>query len=208
MRQFFTWGFWLALLSLVGLTVGLVVLTGLLRGNDAEAVTAPVVVPGDPEREIDLIDLVYYASADPGFAIVDGVTTGTMRIEIDGFRTMIIPPGTPGENRCAAIDQLAKCAVAADLLGDSVLWFSLVPIDRDIVTLPAMSEVLKSNRARLSNNWIVRRADVVKRNCSDDTLSLRDFIQRYGDAAVSSFDIRRQQIVSVTCGGNAGAPTG
>ena len=58
MRQFFTWGFWLALLSLVGLTVGLVVLTGLLRGNDAEAVTAPVVVPGDPEREIDLIGRV------------------------------------------------------------------------------------------------------------------------------------------------------
>jgi hypothetical protein len=208
MRQFFTWGFWLSLLSLVGLTAGLVVLTGVLRGNDASAVNVPVVVPGDPEREIDLIDLVYYASADPGFAFVDGVTTGTMRIEIDGFRTMIIPTGTPGENRCAAIDQLAKCAVAADLLGDSVLWFSLVPIDRDIVTLPAMTEVLKSNRARLANNWIVRRADVVKRNCSDDTLSLRDFIQRYGDAAVSSFDIRRQQLISVTCGANAGASTG
>lgn len=76
--------------------------------------------------------------ADRGVAIVDGRTTGDMQIRIDGFRWMDIEGGTPGENRCAELAELARCAVAVDLLGEAVLWFSIVPLSpRNLVELPA-----------------------------------------------------------------------
>jgi hypothetical protein len=204
MRQFFTWGFWLSLVALAGITFGLMAFTDALDSDDGDAV-GPAEVAPDAERNIDLIAMVFAAQADPGFDIVDGRTTADMQIRIDGFRFMNIKAGTPGENRCATLDQLATCTVAADLLGESVLWFSIVPLGpRNTVVLPAVSELLEGSRLRLANGWVVQRADVVKRVCDEDTASLTDFIRRFGDDATSTFSLDEQQLVSVSCG----VPTG
>lgn len=202
MRQFFTWGFWASLLGLAALFVGLLAVTG--RGDagagDLQDLVPDNVVLDPPERQIDLIAAIFLAQADPGFAIVDGLTTATMQLRIDGTRYMNIPVGTPGENRCRRIDQLVQCAVAADLLGDAVLWFSIVPVgQRNTVELPAVTDILDGNRARLANGWVVSRADVLKRNCDRDTNSTRDFIRRFGVNATSTFSIDEQRLLSVTC---------
>lgn len=202
MRQFFTWGFWASLLGLAALFVGLLAVTG--RGDagagDLQDLVPDNVVLDPPERQIDLIAAIFLAQADPGFAIVDGLTTAAMQLRIDGTRYMNIPVGTPGENRCRRIDQLVQCAVAADLLGDAVLWFSIVPVgQRNTVELPAVTDILDGNRARLANGWVVSRADVLKRNCDRDTNSTRDFIRRFGVNATSTFSIDEQRLLSVTC---------
>jgi hypothetical protein len=202
MRQFFTWGFWASLLGLAALFVGLLAVTG--RGDagagDLQDLVPDNVVLDPPERQIDLIAAIFLAQADPGFAIVDGLTTAAMQLRIDGTRYMNIPVGTPGENRCRGIDQLVQCAVAADLLGDAVLWFSIVPVgQRNTVELPAVTDILDGNRARLANGWVVSRADVLKRNCDRDTNSTRDFIRRFGVNATSTFSIDEQRLLSVTC---------
>lgn len=196
MRQFFTWGFWLSLLSLAGLTLLLVAIA-----REDPTIERVVAQSAPPERQIDMIGMVFLAQADPGFAIVDGVTSGNLQIRVDGYRYMNISPGTPGENRCAALDQLASCAVAADLLGESVLWFSIVPLSpRNQVALPPIVELRDGGNAALSNGWIVPHAESVKRVCDDDTTSLSDFIRRHGPASTSLYSVDDQTIVSVACG--------
>ena len=206
MRQFFTVGFWLSLLALVGLTAGLIAVTR----DDGEADLLPDVgIPALPEeREIDLIGMVFLAQADSGFAIVDGRTTGNLQIRIDGFRYMNVMAGTPGENRCAELSELARCAVAADLLGEAVLWFSIVPLSpRNLVELPGPSGLREGNRLQLTNGWIVDRAEIVERDCEEDTSGLSDLIDRFGADATTVFSLDEQQVVRVSCAA-AGATDG
>ncbi len=196
MRQFFTWGFWLSLLSLAGLTVLL-----LAVAREDPTIERVVDQATPPERDIDLIGMVFLAQADPGFAIVDGVTSANLQIRVDGYRYMNIAPGTPGENRCAALAELATCAVAADLLGESVLWFSIVPLlPRNVVALPPIAELRDGSKVALTNGWIVPHANSVERVCDDDTTSLTDFIRRHGAGSTTQFSLDDQQVVSVTCG--------
>ncbi|MBI5089765.1 MAG: hypothetical protein HZB15_13160 [Actinobacteria bacterium] len=203
MRQFFTWGFWLSLGLLAVMALGLYTLT---QPNDD--VTALVGLRSAPDRHIDLIGLVYLAEADPGFEIVNGETTGNMQIRIDGFRYMNILPNTPGENRCAQLTELATCAVAADLLGEAVLWFSIIPIGaRQQVVLPPVTELLDDGTVRLDNGWIVRHADQVERLGCDDTTSLTDFIARHGEDSTTEFSLEEQAVVSVTCAAAVEEPT-
>lgn len=211
MRQFFTWGFWASLLGLAALFAGLLAFTG--RGDagagDLQALVPDNVVLDPPERQVDLIAAIFLAQADPGFAIVDGATTAAMQLRIDGTRYMNIPVGTPGENRCPGLDLLVQCAVAADLLGDAVLWFSIVPVgERNTIELPAVTDILDGNRARLANGWVVSRADVLKRTCDQDTNSTRDFIRRFGVNATSTFGIDEQRLLSVTCAPPVVLPVG
>ncbi|MDO9174481.1 MAG: hypothetical protein Q7V62_06715, partial [Actinomycetota bacterium] len=172
MRQFFTLRFWLTLLALVGLAVG-VAAFARTRESDAE----PSVEPGaaSSERTIDLVSWVYAVQPPPGFDIVDGRTTTDLALVLDGTRTMIVKAGTQGEVTCERLIELAQCTVAADLLGDGVLWFSIVPGEPGPTTeLPAVTELLDGGWVRLANGWVVAHAPVVDRSCPDDTASLTD----------------------------------
>lgn len=201
MRQFVTWQFWLTLAVLVALPIGLWV---VLRDEVRAAPTAVVDIDASAVpaggRRIDVILPVFGAQADPGFTIVDGVATGSMQLAIDGYRTVKIAPGTPGENRCPQLDEPLQCAVAADLLGESVLWFSILPRGpRDTVELPAPREFQDGDRLRLANGWSVVHAQRVKRDCPEETTSLGEFMRIFGDAATSSYSFADQAIVTVTC---------
>jgi hypothetical protein len=201
MRQLVTWRFWLTIVVLVALPVGLWVVVRDEVGADP-ATVAEVEATALPQggRRIDLILPVFGAQADPGFAIVDGLTTASMVLGIDGFRTVKIAPGTPGENRCPDLDELVRCAVALDLLGDAVMWFSIVPRGpRDTVQLPAPREFLDGDRLLLANGWSVVHAPRVKRNCAEETSSLSEFMRTFGDAVTTSYGFAAQAIVAVTC---------
>ena len=198
MRTFVTWRFWLTLVALAGLTFGLLQLT---KDDGAAAAPKPVQTRTQ-ERRIDLIAPVFLVQADPATSIVNGVTTGRIQIRVDGFRYMNIQPGTPGEDRCAALSELASCVVAVDLLGEAVLWFSLLPAEpRNEVTLPAVVELRDNSLALLSNGWLVKHADVVSRNCDEDVASFSAFVRDHAEGSTTTFSLDQQQITSVTCAG-------
>ena len=181
MRQFFTLGFWLSLLALAGLTFGLLAFV-----RDDSPVEQVVTETAPTEREVDLIAMVFAAQADRGVTIVDGRTTGDMQIRIDGFRWMDIEGGTPGENRCAELAELARCAVAVDL--------------------PAPLAFREGGRLQLANDWIVPHADIVRRDCEEDTASLTDFIEQFGERATAVFSLDQQEVVRVVCDPDAAEP--
>lgn len=198
MRTFVSWRFWLTLLALGALTFAVLQLT---RDDGAQAEPTPAQT-GVEERTIDLIAPVFLTLADPGAAIVDGVTTARMQIRVDGFRYMGIAAGTAGENRCGKMTELAGCVVAADLLGEAVLWFTLLPAEpRNQVTLPAVTELRDDSYALLANGWLVKHAGVITRNCDEDVTSFSEFLRDWSDGSSSTFDLERQEITEVTCAG-------
>ncbi len=161
-----------------------------------------------PDRTIDVVAWVYAVQPSPGFAIVDGRANKDMALVIDGTRTMIITAGTPGEMDCPRYAELAQCTVAADLLGDGVLWFSIIKgVPGATVELPAVAELLDGGWVRLENGWVVQHAPKVERSCAEDSLSLKDFIEHFGAAAKSTFNFERQQVVKVTCPGESSGTT-
>ncbi len=199
MRQFFTLRYWATLLALVGLALGVMVLTS---GSDKAAPTDVTVVDGTEVNllHIDVMTPVFEVQAPQGFTMQDGRLTADIALFIDGTRTMVIKAGTPGEMNCPDYVDLAQCVVAADLLGDAVLRFDLVSGTPDVtIKLPAVVEMLDNSMVRLANGWVVKRAFRVERVCDDETTSLKQFIEAYGDTATSTFNFELQQLVRVTC---------
>jgi hypothetical protein len=198
-RQFFTLRFWLALAALGGLAL-------LVGGLDRARARSDVAEVQQAERQIDLVHWVFLATPGSGFAIRDGVTTADLALQLDGTRTMVVKQGTPGEVSCAEVDRPGTCTVAADLLGDAVLWFSLLdgPPDASI-ELPAVTELIGGGKVRLANNWVVNHAPKVERSCPADTSSLNDFIKTFGTEATATFDFETQRVVKVTCPSSADA---
>jgi hypothetical protein len=197
-RQFITARFWITIVVLAAL--GLMTFQ-MFRWSthSSTGLTAPTT--GTVHR-IDLVSRVYTVSAAPNFAVTDGRTTANMALTLDGTRTMAITPGTPADISCTNTTPNG-CVVAAQLLGDAVLWFALVDASAtdtaSAVTLPGVVELIGTTQVRLANDWLVNRSTTVVRSCADDTASLKDFVSTYGDKATASFDLTSQKLVKVTC---------
>lgn len=156
--------------------------------------------PGVAHHRVDLIVPVAEAVPAAGFTIDDeGRTTADLALVIDAQRTMYIAAGTPGEVSCPAVPT-SGCSVAVDLLGDAVLWFSLVEggAGKNLV-LPATVELLEDGHVVLANGWEVPHAFKVERRCAEETTSLTAFITRFGDTSSTTFDLETQEVVRVTC---------
>ncbi|MBI4885257.1 MAG: hypothetical protein HY826_14510 [Actinobacteria bacterium] len=196
MRQIFTWRFLLTLVALAGL-VGVARLVVVQTGDDGDAAE----VGSEPSgRRVDFVSWVESIQLPADFAIVSGRTTTDLYLVIDATRTMLVKAGTPGEVDCPRIAEPAQCVVAADLLGDGVLWFSVIPGSPGAtVQLPAVVEIIGGGWVRLANDWIVQHAPKVERSCSDETSSLTDFIKSFGDEATASYNVEQQRVVKVTC---------
>lgn len=197
MRQFVSFRFWLAIAALIGLTYGLWYV--LVRKDDSVALIGRPAQAATAEHRVNLLQPVYAIQADQGFAIVDGVANGDMYLVLDATRTMVVRAGTPGQIICGRLAEINQCVVAADLLGDAVVWFSLIPNpQRANLVLPGVTEVRKENWVLLSNGWEVSRSEVVERNC--DAAGLDDFVHRFGGGlSTSTFSFEQQQIIEVTC---------
>ena len=197
MRQFVSLRFWLSIAALIGLTCGLWYV--LVSRDDSVAVLGPPARTEAPAHRINLLLPVYGIQAEPGFAMIDGVAGTEMRLALDATRTMVVKPGTPGEITCGQLAQINQCVVAADLLGDAVVWFSLIPNpQRANLVLPGVTEVHDENWLLLANGWEVSRAEVVERNC--DAAGLEDFVARFGgNLSTATFSFEQQEITKVTC---------
>ena len=197
MRQFVSPRFWLAIAALLGLTYGLWYV--LVRKDDTVAVLGIPAKAAVAEHRINLMQPVYSIQADQGFAIVDGVASGEMHLALDATRTMVVKAGTPGDITCSKLAEINQCIVAADLLGDAVVWFSLIPNPQHAsLLLPGVTEVRKDNWVLLANGWEVARNEVVERNC--DATGLDDFVRQFGGTlSTSTFSFALQEITKVTC---------
>ena len=199
MRQFFTLRYWVTLLALCGLALGVMVLTS---GSDDATPEVIGPTPGDLQTllHVDFMTPVFGIQAPQGLTIVDGRLTADVALFIDTTRTMVIKAGTPGSNSCPNYAGVAQCVVAADLLGDAVLRFDLITAVPDVtIKLPAVLEMLDNQTVRLANGWVVHRALRVERVCDDETTSLPQFIEAYGETATSTYNFELQEMTRVTC---------
>lgn len=197
MRQFISPRFWLAIAALIGLTYGLWYV--LVRDDDSVAVLGQPAQAATVVHRINLVQPVYSIQADPGFEIADGEASTEIRLTLDATRTMVVKAGTPGQISCGRLAEINQCVVAADLLGDAVVWFSLIPNPQHAsLLLPGITEVRRDNWVLLSNGWEVARNDVVERNCG--ATGLDDFVRQFGgNLSTSTFSFEQQEITKVTC---------
>ncbi len=162
-------------------------------------------------RPVDLVALVESVNVDSGWSVSSGRTTAAMRLALDDLRTLSIPVGTlvddGGEPAgCTTFDVPRSCVLLADMLGDAVVWFALVPADQtrggERLTLPGLVDMRDNgNDGVLRNGWVLPLATPVRRECGDvDTAHLRDFITRFPHAASRTVvDLVSDRVVRVEC---------
>lgn len=158
---------------------------------------------GDVAVELHAIDLVeqVFSSRNPDFRFDrDGLAAIDTELIIDGQRSLRVVTGTPGENHCPGFGEIGACAVVADLLGEAVVWFALVPMGRSrTVELPAI-DTLDEGIATLVNGWQVPYAPILDRRCPDEEFeSYRQFRDLLGDDFTSIFGVEQRRLVAVQC---------
>jgi hypothetical protein len=195
-RQIFNWRF---LAALVGLVVLALAAREILADDDSlESIVAPDVIV----RQIDLIEPILSAEQSANFEVNrDGVTSGFLDLVVDADRVVRIVPGTLGEVACDELDGMNECAVFADMLGDAVVWFTVLPqAPRSTVELPAIVD-LEDNYAIFENGWKIPYPPVIERECGgEDIPTFSDFLRRFGPGSVSIVDLATRQVVAVRCG--------
>lgn len=179
-----------------------------------ETESTEVVLPGEFTadgvriRDIDLVEPIF-ASKNERFAVVDGAANADTELIIDGSRSVFVKQGAVGIDYCDNIDVIQGCAILADLLGEAVVWFALVPFDQpSSVELPAI-DVLVDGQARLVNGWELPYAPILERRCLDDgdddtTDEFESYVQfreLLGDDFVAVFSTHpdERRLVSVVC---------
>ncbi len=196
MRQLFNWRLAAALIALGALT--LLVRAILTNDSSIDAVidTTPI------ERSVDLIAPIASASQSGGFSVESGgVTTGFVDFTLDASRVVRVVPGTFGENECDELDQPEKCAIFADMLGDAVVWFAILPrASATTVELPPIID-LDAGDAVFENGWRIPYAQVIERDCgNEDIPTFSDFLRRFGPDSVTIVDLEIGEVTAVRCG--------
>ena len=196
MRQIFSVRFFAAVGAVVGLFF---LLTTIFATSEA--------IDGGAEREttttalhkVDFVDRVF-ALSNADFSVgIDGLADGDTDLVIDGTRSVRVVADTPGEMLCPDLDRPGACAVVADLLGEAVVWFALVPMGaNNTVRLPAI-DTLEGDVATLVNGWQVPFAPVLDRRCEDEFVSYRDFREAFGDNFTAIYDIEDRRLSAVEC---------
>lgn len=191
----------IAILSLA--LAGAVALATVGRGKTASQ--------GPALHRIDLVASVSAISVDEGWSMEGGRTHNGIRLSLDDLRTLAVPDGTNAATygdvpACTDLVTPHACVLLADMLGQSVVWFALVPADtvsgETQLTLPGITDMqANGDEGVFANGWVIGLATPTKRVCADvDTSSLRDFITRFpGASARSIVDLTTDRVVRVEC---------
>jgi hypothetical protein len=166
----------------------------------------PIVATTEPEvieRRIDLIEPIESATGSGPFTMPSsGVATEFFELTLDADRVLQITPGTFGQIDCDRLDETNRCAVLADMLGDAVVWFAILPqAPRATVELPPIIE-LEDGRAVFENGWRIPYARVIERDCDgEDIPTFSDFLRRFGPDSVTilDLDLETRQVTAVRC---------
>jgi hypothetical protein len=197
MRQIFSVRFFAAVGAVVGLFLLLTTIFATQEVIDGDGGSDRDVV--EPHA-IDLVEQVF-SSRNPDFRLdADGLAANDTELIIDGSRSLFVVTGTPGENHCPGFGEIGACAVVADLLGEAVVWFALVPMGPDrTVELPAI-DVLEDGIATLVNGWQLPFAPILDRRCRDEDFeSYREFRDLLGDDFTSIYGLEDRRLTAVEC---------
>ena len=163
-------------------------------------------------HKIDLVASVDSINVDSTWSQDGGVTRGgAMRLSLDDLRVLTVQDGTLSAeyglmSACTDFAKPNACVLLADMLGDAVVWFALVPSDalagREFLTMPGLADMqANGDEGILRNGWVIKLATPVKRECGDtSTSSLRDFITRFPDQLSKTIvNLTTDNVVSVKC---------
>lgn len=195
MRQIFSVRFFAAVGGVVGLFFLLTTIFAtreVIDGGDDDASSVEI-------HRIDFVEEIQSVT-NPRFALtIEGVAANDTDLVIDASRTLRIVEDTPGVDVCPRFPAAGACAVVADLLGEAVVWFALVPNGTNrTVDLPAI-DTLDDGIATLVNGWELPFAPVLDRRCRDEFASYRDFRDTLGDNFTSVYDIDERRLTAVEC---------
>jgi len=161
-------------------------------------------VDPDMVRRIDLVDVVADIESEngrfgtAGFAVVDGVAAHTARLILDDLRAVDIVTGTPGVDNCPVSRRVGRCAVLADMLGEAVLWFSLEPVDADMIELGTV-RAFDDEWAVLSDGFALPHAPVFVRRCATEFESFTQWRRELGDDYVTMYSLAERELTDVVC---------
>lgn len=193
--------------SWIAVAVVVVVLVALVATRGG----SPAVAPSVTRHKIDLVASVDSVNVDPGWSQEGGRTRGGIRLNLDDLRTLTVLEGTMVDDysvvpACTELAVPNACVLLADMLGDAVVWYALVPADaasgREFLTLPGLVDMqANGDEGILRNGWIVNLATPVVRECEkQDTTNLRAFITRFPDTASQSIiNLTTDNVVRVRC---------
>lgn len=196
MREIFSVRFFAA----VGAVVGLFFLLTTVFATQEVIDGGDDAGDGFPLRRVDFVEHVAVVS-NPDFSLtVDGFAANDTVLFIDQSRSVQIVADTPGENHCPRFPASGACAIAADLLGEGVVWFALVPAGPNrTVDFPAI-DTLDDGIATLVNGWQMPFAPVLDRRCPDAEFeSYRELRNVLGDDFTSIYGVDDQRLVAVRC---------
>lgn len=200
MRQLFSLRFVAAVVAVAVLALGAVLLQSGRSGLsslDSQAETET--------RRMDIISLVT-SVGQQNFAMDEhGRVTGELAlgIQLGGeSRQVQIFEGTPGEVTCPELVEF-QCALLAETLADTVVWFALVPMKGQLrFELDAVDD-LQGGYAHLANGWEVPYASVIDRSCDADVASFSEFLDKHDTNFRSIYDFSAEDnkggIVAVIC---------
>ncbi len=195
MRQVLSWRFVAAIVA-----VGVFALVVYVLGSRGGSTGIAGADSGDARR-MDFISLVASIQAD-GFAMTANDTvSGDLTLVMPNGQNVTVFPGTPGVVQCDNLSESYQCAVLGQSLGDTIVWFALMPMRgaEFRFELPAIVE-LEDGFARLVNGWEVPYAQIIDRTeCDPDATSFADFLDKHGTEFVSIYDLSEQAIVAVAC---------
>jgi hypothetical protein len=196
MRQIFSVRFFAAVGAVVGLFFVLTTIFATKQVIESDAPAGPAAIE---LHKIDLVEQVF-SSRNPSFLVgADGLASSDTELIIDGQRQLRVVTGTPGVNLCPQFGTIGACAVLADLLGEGVVWFALVPMGATrTVDLPAI-DTLADGLATLVNGWQLPFASVLDRRCPDEFGSYREFREALGDDFTSIYGLDDRRIIAVEC---------
>ena len=193
------------IIAALGLVLLLAVGTSILLNK-----TEDVKINSELHR-IDLVASVQSINADTNWLQSSGKTQAGVRLYLDDLRTISILDGTMVDTynnfpACTDFTTPNACVLLADMLGDAVVWFALVPADvkdgQKFLTLPGLVDMqANGDEGILQNGWVVKLATPVVRQCAErDTASLRDFINQFSGAkSNATLDLILDNVVRVNC---------
>lgn len=202
----------IAALALLAVAVDTVFASGDQQG--ALVVTGPSNRDADGnliKRRIDVISTIERIERSEDFEVgPDGRTVGVLDAVLDpeGLRIMRVAPGTPGEISCRSLSLPNRCAVLADVLGDAVVWFAILPkAPRETVQLPPIVD-LQDGYAIFENGWEISYPPVIERDtdrrnatcAGEDIPTFSDFLRRFGPNSTTIVDLATQEVSEVRCG--------
>lgn len=198
MRQILSLRFVAAIAAVLGLT--LVALVVQSQRNDPSTFADTTAVA---TRRMDVVSLVSDFPQTDFEMTPLGTVSGTLILDVmvagQPVRVQAFP-GTRGVVQCENFTDQFQCAVLAQTLGDTIVWFALVPLAGEFrFRLPAIED-LEDGFARLVNGWELPFASTIDRSaCNDDSASFAEFLAESDRQFESVYDLTEDAIVAVAC---------